>query len=515
MRYNFLTLAFNGKWKYLETQFLEFHFKESLTRIRIAILIAAFFYSIFGILDAVIAPDQKVLFWIIRYAIVSPFALWIFWFSFQPVFRKYAQISLFTMCLIGGLGIEAMVILADPPATYSYYAGIILIFITIFTFVRMQFLWSVACSWLIVLFYEIGAIFIADTPRIMLINNNFFFVSANIFCMLAGYYIELNVRKRFFYNVCLEKEKEKVMQANLELDQRVRERTHELSAANEQLSMEIKERVAAEKSRLQMEKELNKKKNLELIGALTGGIAHDFNNILSGVIGYSELTLETLDKTSSEYAHVEQILQAGIRASELTRQILTFSRKVERAAEPVQLGEITKEALKLIRVSIPSSIKIVQKINTTSFIMGDESQLHRVIMNLCINGFHAMGKKKGTLEVRVEDSMTEQYCSQESDPINIGHYVKLTVTDTGSGMRPDVIEKIFDPFFTTKTSSDGTGMGLSVVQSIVKQYKGIIRVNSKPGQGTTFVLLFPILDKEDRIESIVSESIKISDAVAV
>jgi len=222
MTYNFLTLAFTGKWKYLETQFLEFHFKESLTRIRVAILIAAFFYSIFGILDAVVAPDQKVLFWIIRYGIVCPSALWVFWFSFQPGFRKYAQISLFTVCLTGGLGIEAMVILADPPATYSYYAGIILIFITIFTFIRMQFLWSVACSWLIVLFYEIGAIFIADTPRIMLINNNFFFVSANIFCMLAGYSIELNVRQRFFYNICLEQEKEKVMQANLELDQRKR-----------------------------------------------------------------------------------------------------------------------------------------------------------------------------------------------------------------------------------------------------------------------------------------------------
>jgi len=273
----------------------------------------------------------------------------------------------------------------------------------------------------------------------------------------------------------------------------VRERTHELSAANEQLSMEIKERVAAEKSRLQMEKELNKKKNLELIGTLAGGIAHDFNNILSGVIGYSELTLETLDRKSSEYENVEQILQAGIRASELTRQILTFSRKVEREAKPVQLGEIAKETLKLISVSIPSGIEVVHQINSRSFIMGDESQLHRVIMNLCTNAFHAMEGKRGTLEVKLEDSMIDQHSFQESDSITLGHYVKLTVTDTGAGIQPEVIEKIFDPFFTTKAAGDGTGMGLSVVHSIVQQYQGIIRVQSKPGKGTTFMLLFPVL----------------------
>lgn len=492
MTYNFLTLAFTGKFKHLEAQFLDFNFRESLIRIRVAILISIFFYAIFGILDAFIVPDKKLIFWIIRYAVVCPFALNVFRLSFRPEFKKYAQPLLFCMCLGGGLGIQAMVIMADPPATYSYYAGIILVFITIFTFIRMQFLWSLACSWLIVICYEIGAVFLSETPQIILINNNFFFVSANILCTLAGYSIELNARKRFFYSICLEQEKNKVTMANLELDQRVKERTYELSNANKQLNREIQDRIAAEELRLKLEKELNKKKNLEAIGAVAGGIAHDFNNILAAVIMYSEATLDTLDKQSSEYDNVKEILQAGIRAKDLTRQILTFSRQVEKNGKPVSLSKITKEALKLIRASIPANIDIIQKINSNSLIIGDESQLHRIIMNLCTNAYQSMGEEKGTIEVRVEDAIINQELSQSSNLEAPGHYVKMTVKDTGHGIPPEIINKIFHPFFTTKPVGLGTGMGLSVVLGIVKQYQGSIKVYSEPGKGTDFVVLFPV-----------------------
>ncbi|MFA5903510.1 MAG: hypothetical protein WC836_06205, partial [Desulfobacula sp.] len=298
MTYHLFTLSFTGEWENLESEFIKSHFRESLTRLRVAILVAGFFYAVFGFLDAIIVPDKKYIFWAIRYAVICPVAILVFIFSFRPVFEKYAQPCLFFMCLSGGLGIELMVILADPPATYSYYAGIILIFITLYTFIPMRFLWAVTCSWLIFAGYEIGAIWIADTPRIILINNNFFFVSANILCMLAGYSIELNMRKRFFSGFKLEQEKNKVSRINLELDQRVKERTHELSTANEQLSKEIQERINTEASRIKLEKELNRKHKLEAIGTLAGGIAHDFNNILAAVIGYSELSLATLDKQS-------------------------------------------------------------------------------------------------------------------------------------------------------------------------------------------------------------------------
>ena len=491
MTYHFLTLSFTGEWEDLEPEFIKSHFRESLIRLRIAILIAVFFYAVFGFLDAMIVPDKKYIFWVIRYAVICPVAMLVFIFSFQPVFEKYAQPCLFLMCLAGGLGIELMVILADPPATYSYYAGIILIFITLYTFIPMRFLWAVTCSWLIVAGYEIGAIWIVDTPRIMLINNNFFFVSANILCMLAGYSIELNMRKRFFSSFKLEQEKNKVIRINLELDQRVKERTLEFLTANEQLSKEIQERIGAEASRIKLEKELNRKNKLEAIGTLAGGIAHDFNNILAAVIGYSELSLSTLDKKSIEYENITEVLRAGMRAKDLIRQILAFSSRTEQKTGPVLLGKVVTEALKLIRASIPASIDILQEIKSTSLVIGDEGELHRIVMNLCTNAYHAMKDEKGTIEIRVEDTMIDQEFLQTTDPLIPGEYVTLTVGDTGHGMPPEIIEKIFDPFFTTKTVDHGTGMGLSVVHGIVKQYNGSIRVYSEPGQGTTFVIYLP------------------------
>lgn len=496
MTYNILTLSFNGEWEHLEPEFIKSHFRESLVRIRVAILIAMFFYSIFGFLDAIIVPDQKIVFWTIRYAFVCPIALLVFWFSFRPAFEAYDQPCLFFMCLSGGLGIELMVILADPPANYSYYAGIILIFITIYTFIRMRFLWAAACSWLIVAGYEIGAILIADTPSIMLINNNFFFVSANIFCMLAGYSMELNTRKRFFSGFRLEQEKANVTRINQELDQRVRARTLALQTANVQLTNEINERINSEKSRIKMENELNRRQKLDSIGTLAGGIAHDFNNILAAVIGYSELSLSSLDENSSEYENIKKILQAGMRAKELTRQILTFSRQTEQKTEPVQLGKIATEALKLLRASIPASIDIIQEIKSTSFVNADEGELHRIVMNLCTNAYQAMEDEKGIIEVRVQDTMIDQEILRAGDQVAPGKYVTLTVGDTGHGMTPDIIEKIFDPFFTTKAVDQGTGMGLSVVHGIIKQYNGIIRVYSEPGQGTTFVIFLPMVIKE-------------------
>lgn len=186
MPFNPLTLAFTRQWASLEPEFLNHNFKESLFRARIAILAVLLFYGIFGILDYVMVPDKKLIFWAIRYLVVIPLALGVLGFSFWPQFRSWAQPLLFIMCLTGGLGIEVMVILAEPPATYSYYAGIILIFITIHTFLNMRFLWATACSWTIVVFYEITAVWVMDTPAIILINNNIFFISAVLICMLAG-----------------------------------------------------------------------------------------------------------------------------------------------------------------------------------------------------------------------------------------------------------------------------------------------------------------------------------------
>ena len=490
--YDLFTLSFTGKWKHLEPLYIEYHFNESLTRIRAAVLVALAFYLVFAILDAILVPEQKIIFWCLRFGVVCPVALWVFWFSFRPGFKKYNQPSLFFMCIVGGVAIVLMVILADPPATYSYYAGIILIFITVYTFIRMRFLWAVSCSWLIFICYEIGAVWFAETPGIMLINNNFFFVSANVLCMLAGYSIEINSRSRFLSGYRLKQAKDELAAINQELDLRVKERTQELMTANVSLNKEIQERINSEKSRIRMEKELSRKQKLEAIGTLAGGIAHDFNNILSAVIGFSELTLQSLDKTSKEHAHISAILKAGGRAADLVRQIMTFSRQTEQEVKPVKLGQIVKEALKLIRATIPAGIEIIQVIESNATIVADESQLHRIVMNLCTNAYHAMEGEKGTIEVRVENKIIDQGFTQTAEPVPPGEYVSLTISDTGCGMTPEVMEKIFDPFFTTKSADHGTGMGLSVVHGIVKQYKGNIHVYSEPGHGTTFAIFLPV-----------------------
>ncbi|WP_022668984.1 hybrid sensor histidine kinase/response regulator [Desulfospira joergensenii] len=498
MRYNPFTLVFAKNWVHLEPEFQRFYFKETLIKIRVALFVAMAFYAVFGILDALIAPEQKVIFWTIRYLFIVPATTGVLLFSFYPAFERYSQPALFGLCLSGGLGIEMMIALAGPPAAYSYYAGIILVFITIHIFLGMRMVWASACSWTLVLCYEIIAVWVVDTPTAMLINNNFFFISANVFCTLGGYSIELNARHRFFSSHLLELEKEKVSRINQDLDRRVKERTRELSLANEQLNREINERIQAEAARIQLEKELNKKQKLEAIGTLAGGIAHDFNNILAAVIGYTELAMAGRDLSSDGVRYMSEVMNAAVRASELTKQILTFSRQAEQEERPVEVKSVVEEALKLMRATLPTTVKILPHLHSEAWIICDPTQLHRIMVNLCTNSVQAMEDKTGTLEVSLTETVLEKDSRENMDRLAPGPYAVLEVRDTGRGIQPEIMEKIFDPFFTTKEAGRGTGMGLSVVHGVVKQYKGGIRVESEPGAGTVFTIFLPVTRERSR-----------------
>lgn len=472
MTFNKFTLSFTKEWAHLESQFLHTHFKMLLSRIRIAIVILLMFYGIFGILDAIVVPEKKHLFWLIRYAFVMPVASAVLIFSFFNWFEKYAQLCLFIMCLTGGFGIELMVILADPPATFSYYAGIILVFIAIHNFLPLRFIYGSICSCSIVIFYEVISFWIVDTPWQIWVNNNFFFVSALLLCMITGYYREISARQMFFSTHLLALEKQKIARINEELDQRVKERT----------------------------RALHKKQKMEAIGTLAGGIAHDFNNILSAIMGYTELALMEIDPESKTADSLEQVMAAGNRATDLTRQILTFSRQNEQEVAPMAVKPVVKEALKLITASTPSRIRIYENLESDAWIEGDPTQVHRIVINLCTNSVHAMEDGNGSLEVTLEEAIIDAGFPGEKDQLTPGQYLVLSVSDTGHGMKQDVIDKIFDPFFTTKAVDHGTGMGLSVVHGIVKQYNGTIKVYSEPGQGTTFSLFFPICQKVSHAE---------------
>jgi PAS domain S-box-containing protein len=244
-----------------------------------------------------------------------------------------------------------------------------------------------------------------------------------------------------------------------------------------------------------LEAQLQQAQKMEAIGTMAGGIAHDFNNILSSVIGYTELALDGEKKGTFQYQNLQEVLSAGNRAKDLVKQILTFSRQVDQEPRPIQVTPLVKDALKMIRASIPSTVEIEQDLQCNALVMGDPTQIHQILLNLCTNAAHAMEDNGGLLTVRLFDADLDSDFISNHPGLKPGQYVTLTVTDTGHGISPDVMEKIFDPFFTTKEKGKGTGLGLSVVHGIVRSHGGDIYVYSEPGKGSTFKVCLPAIEK--------------------
>ncbi|WP_051012324.1 response regulator [Desulfobacula toluolica] len=246
---------------------------------------------------------------------------------------------------------------------------------------------------------------------------------------------------------------------------------------------------------LEVEKQLRQAYKMEAIGTLAGGIAHDFNNILFPIIGYTEMLQQDIPENSPFRDSLDKIYSGGMRAKDLVKQILTFSRQRSGKLKLMKMQPIIKEALKLIRSTIPTTIEIKQDINTDcGEVKADPTQIHQIVMNLATNAYHAMETTGGEMNVNLNQI---QLSNQDVLSLDIkpGLYACLTIADTGTGMNKDLIEKIFDPFFTTKKKGKGTGMGLSVVHGIVKSMEGSIRVDSMPGKGTQFYVYLPIFKK--------------------
>jgi CheY-like chemotaxis protein len=240
---------------------------------------------------------------------------------------------------------------------------------------------------------------------------------------------------------------------------------------------------------------------MEAIGTLAGGIAHDFNNILSAIMGYTELAMMDLPQEMPAYAKLAEVSRAGKRARDLVAQILTFSRHSEARREPLELRGIVKEAMKLLRASLPSTLEMQQEISAQPcWALADPVQIHQVLMNLCINASQAMRGTGGVLLVSLAPEEIDEHRAALNPDLRPGAYVHLGVRDTGPGMEQDVAARIFEPFFTTKQIGEGTGMGLAVVHGIVKSHEGAIEVTSAPGQGTAFDLYFPRITEEGEID---------------
>jgi len=252
---------------------------------------------------------------------------------------------------------------------------------------------------------------------------------------------------------------------------------------------DVTDKLRVQHERAKLEAQMRQTQKMEAIGTLAGGIAHDFNNILGIIMGFTEISMMEHKQKGGDSDALDQVMKAIDRAKDLVRQILTFSRQGEHAPRALQLSVVIKEALKMLRASLPTTIDIRQEISSRGLVNADPTQIHQIVMNLCTNAAHAMREHGGFLEVElIDEDLDLQSPHPELVP---GPYVRLLVRDSGCGMSRDVIARIFDPFFTTKALGEGTGLGLSVVHGIVSSYGGAVTVQSEPGKGSTFSVYLP------------------------
>jgi PAS domain S-box-containing protein len=251
--------------------------------------------------------------------------------------------------------------------------------------------------------------------------------------------------------------------------------------------------------RYQMENLLRQSQKMQAIGTLAGGIAHDFNNILMAIMGYTEMALVSPEVNEHLRRYLEQVFKASKRARDLVKQILAFSRRSDEKPRPLKVSPIVRETLKLLRASLPSTIRIHQDIDVESdVVLADPTQIHQILMNLCTNAGHAMSGRKGELKVSlcpVEINSCDELSIHHG--LSPGMFLQLTISDTGVGIAPEIMDRIYDPFFTTKKPGEGTGMGLSVVYGIVKSFGGAITVESEMEKGSRFNVYLPLLMDEE------------------
>jgi len=260
---------------------------------------------------------------------------------------------------------------------------------------------------------------------------------------------------------------------------------------------DITDQRRAEEEKEKLEIQLQQSRKREAIGTLAGGIAHEFNNILGIIVGNTELAMDGVPEWNTARYNLDEIRTACLRARDVVKQILAFSRQTKKELKPVSINRIIDESLKLLRSSIPTFIEIRKNIrNENDIVNADPTQINQIVFNLCTNAAFAMREEGGILEIDIENVTLDKKTSKQYHDLSPGLYVKLTVSDTGCGIEQKIIERIFDPYFTTKQVDEGSGMGLAVVHGIVRSHGGDIRVHSKPSLGATFEVLLPVIEAD-------------------
>ncbi len=487
------TLAFTGKDASLEQPFLEWYKRSSIPPIRLVLISGTILIGLFGILDAYLLSTHKYTLWLIRFAILCPGALLVLLASHLRNAWRYIHWLMMGMVVVTGSGFIVMTALTPPPTSFLYYAGLILVFMYGYSLARQRFILASVAGWIVVLLYQLTTPLFTRIPVDVLVSNTFFLVAANIIGMMSSYVSEKNGRRDFYLTHHLARERDRVRNTNAELEARVRERTADLQHINENLAQEIADRKRSEEERLNLERRLLQSQKMESLGVMAGGIAHDFNNILVAVMGNAEVGLRKGGEENPLAKYFDRILASAERARLLVQQMLTFSRRqvTERQASPMQ--QIAQEAIGIVQSLIPAHIRIETEFHPAPLpIYVDRVQIHQVIVNLCLNAAQAMEPNGGVIRVK-EDVGTVKH--GETD-LASGKYVVLRVEDSGHGIPPEILPRIFEPFFTTKTPGKGTGLGLAVVHGIVTSHGGMIRVDSKPEEGTTVSVFLPLAEDD-------------------
>ncbi len=490
-----LTLRFSGPMAELEAPYRDHYLVQTLMQIRISFMLGALMYAIFGILDALVLPQHRHIAWLIRYAFICPCILAVVGATFVPRLHGYLQPMMSFTIAIGGLGIVLMTIIAPEPINYYYYAGLILILMFGYSFIYLRFLWASLSGWIIVMLYNIAAV-LTQTPPIELISNNFFLISANIAGMLICYTIEFMGRRNFFLMHLLAQEQRKIEQANDQLEARVSERTAALEEMNRQLSLEMAEHERAEQERRRLEGQLKQAEKLETIGRLTAGVAHDLNNILSGLVTYPDVLLMDLPKDNHWQKPLSIIQQAGRKAAAIVQDLLSLARQGLAEKEIVNLNQIVADYLASPEyrqlLSNHRQVRLEANLEETVLnIRGSAFHISKVLMNLIHNACEANlvdGSVRITTQNRYLDQPHDAY-----ERIEEGEYVVLSVVDTGIGINREDLTKIFEPFYTKKKlGRSGTGLGMTLIWSTVKDHGGFIDIQTEQGRGSTFDLYFPV-----------------------
>jgi len=495
MHLNWFSLRFSGPMAMLEEPFRQDYVVRTLPQVRIALLMGALTYGLFGILDAMVLPPlHRQAAWLIRYGFVCPAILATLAATYIPRLHRYLQPILSLLIALGCLGIVLMVPLAS-----FYYPGIILIFIFGYAFIYLRFLWASLSGWITVILYEAVSFLIA-TPTMELISSSFFLISANIAGMLVCYAIEYSSRRNFFLLRLLDLEQRKIQDVNEQLEQRVAERTESLEQTTRQLLREMSERKLAEQERQRLEQQLKQAEKMEVIGKLTSGVAHDLNNILSGLVTYPDILLLDLPAESPLRDSLLIIKQSGEKAAAIVQDMLTLSRQGMVEKKVININNIINDYLhspqcRQLRADQPLVRLEVDLQEELLNIQGSPVQISKILMNLLNNAFEA-NLVDGTVGIFTRNCYLDQP-REGYERISEGEYVILTVSDTGIGIGEEDVSKIFEPFFTKKKlGRSGTGLGMTLIWSAVKDHGGFLDIRSAEGRGSTFEIYFPATRQE-------------------